>query len=352
MEALTHHRLVSLPLGRHVIFTAIFNTVIGLALAFSLSTDPPGASLILSHSIGFTLFASFYLYGRYCRYRTGTMLLTLIGGSVLGVSLGAVLIGWLQGLSVAELLAALRDNPMGLWSSLTFALLFGGVGLYFVVSRTRIRKADDALREERFKRLEYDKKLVESQLRLLQAQIEPHFLFNTLSNIAGLIETDPGRGKKMLEDLTRYLRGSLRRSRSTSATLAQELALIQDYLALFQVRMGDRLEYQVAAPESLMSVSLPPMLLQPLVENAVKHGIEPAARGGSINIAADSDGDTLRLTVADTGMGLQGDGWSGFGLANVRERLRALYGDAARLTVNDNRPRGVRAVIEVPYDAT
>lgn len=188
-----------------------------------------------------------------------------------------------------------------------------------------------------------------TRLRLLQAQVEPHFLFNTLSNVRRLCQSDAGAGRAMLAQLTRYLRAALPRMREHETTLAEEIDLVSAYLGLQKIRMGTRLETSIEAPEPLLSARVPPMMLATLVENAIKHGIAPLAEGGAIRIKAERLADAMRLTVADTGRGL-GDAASGtgVGLANIRARLAALYGGRAALRLEANAPRGVAAVITLP----
>jgi sensor histidine kinase YesM len=188
-----------------------------------------------------------------------------------------------------------------------------------------------------------------TRLRLLQAQVEPHFLFNTLSNVRRLCQSDAGAGRAMLGQLTRYLRAALPRMREHETTLAEEIDLVEAYLGLQKIRMGARLETSIEAPAPLLKARVPPMMLATLVENAIKHGIAPLAEGGAIRIKAERLTDALRLTVADTGRGFfAGSSGSGVGLANIRARLAALYGERAALRLEANAPRGVAAVITLP----
>jgi LytS/YehU family sensor histidine kinase len=163
-----------------------------------------------------------------------------------------------------------------------------------------------------------------------------------------LIDSDPARGKAMLLDLTSYLRTSLSRTLPEKMTLAQEMEIIRAYLNIQKVRMGDRLHFTIDVPDALREQPFPPMLLQPLVENAVQHGLEPKIDGGEIVIKAALESSALRVEVADTGMGLSSFDQSGVGIANVRERLRLLFADKGRFIIEENRPHGVKAVIEVP----
>jgi LytS/YehU family sensor histidine kinase len=156
----------------------------------------------------------------------------------------------------------------------------------------------------------------------------------------------------MLLDFTRYLRTSLVKSRGQHTTLGHELEMIGAYLNIFKVRMADRLKFSLKLPDHLKDVAFPPMLLQPLVENAIKHGLEPKVEGGEIRVEAEEENGLLRLAVVDTGMGIHGDYHSGLGLDNVRERLESLYDHRARFILEENQPCGVRAILEVPHESS
>ena len=217
----------------------------------------------------------------------------------------------------------------------------------------RKKMEDLRLQEQDMLRLRAERQAVEAQLRMLQAQIEPHFLFNTLANIVSLIERDSATAKQMLLHLTDSLRLSLRRSREDRATLAQETELLKNYLAIFRMRLGGRLEYDLEIPADLLSLRVPPMLIQPLVENAIVHGIEPQTEGGRITVRAELREGLLVVTVTDTGRGFRDEiSGQGVGLANVRSRLQALFGGKARLVLNENEPRGVVALLEIPLEDT
>lgn len=215
-------------------------------------------------------------------------------------------------------------------------------------AETRARAASATAAEEGLKR-----QLAEAQLKMMQAQVEPHFLFNTLASVDYLIETDPSRASRMQKNLIQYLRAALPQMREGSTTLGKELALVRSYLEILKVRMEDRLQFAITVPQGLMSAQFPPMMLQSLAENAIKHALEPKPEGGSITVTADIANGNLRVTVADTGLGFGAAGKSGtgVGLANVRERLAALYGGRAKLTIEANSPAGTIVTIEVPYEA-
>jgi signal transduction histidine kinase len=216
------------------------------------------------------------------------------------------------------------------------------------VYHLRAQSAQEEVRGAELRRGALETQQLATRLRLLQAQVEPHFLFNTLSNARRLCQSDGPAGRAMLAQLSRYLRGALPRMRENETSLADEIDLIEAYLGLQKIRMGARLETSIEAPEPLLGARVPPMMLATLVENAIKHGIAPLAEGGSIRVSAERGGDALRLTVADTGRGLTASSGAGVGLANIRARLAALYGNRAALELQANAPRGVAAVITLP----
>ncbi|MBB3291582.1 signal transduction histidine kinase [Mitsuaria sp. BK045] len=191
---------------------------------------------------------------------------------------------------------------------------------------------------------------LEAQFSALNAQIEPHFLFNTLANVKRLYETAPERGRDMMGSLIAYLRAALPSMRQGMSTLGQELELARSYLTILQMRMGERLRFDIEADAALFATSLPPMVLPTLVENAIKHGLSPLPEGGRIDICArrESAGDGLLLEVRDTGQGFAASGGSGVGLANTRARLTAMFGAQAWLELEAAEPRGVIARVRVP----
>ena len=196
----------------------------------------------------------------------------------------------------------------------------------------------------------------ESQLRLLQAQIEPHFLFNTLANVQSLIGHDTPGARQMLIDFTDYLRAGLDQLRHADSTLAQELDMARSYLQLFQIRMGERLRYRIEAGAAARAAILPPLLLQPLIENAITHGLEPKVEGGLVLIKASVRDGRLEIEVTDDGMGLdaprrQTRSGNGMALDNIRARLRTRYAGNAALNVAA-RTVGTHVSLHLPYVAT
>jgi len=200
------------------------------------------------------------------------------------------------------------------------------------------------------------RQVVEARMAAMQAQVEPHFLFNTLASIDHLIETDPARASQMQRNLIALLRASMpsmRESNPSAQTLGREIAVIRPYLEILKVRMEDRLQASVDVPNGLLSAEFPPMMIQSLVENAIKHGLEPKAEGGTLRVAAEIVDGRLAVTVADTGLGfgLADTAGTGVGLANIRERLKLLYGERASVVVTDNEPSGTVVTLTVPYQA-
>lgn len=199
-------------------------------------------------------------------------------------------------------------------------------------------------------RVTLEREMTEARLQVLQAQIEPHFLFNTLANVRRLYAEDPTVGRDMLDSLIRYLEIALPRMRHGGSTLERDAELIESFLRIQQIRMGRRLAFGIDIPRRLRSCVVPPMMLMTLVENAVKHGIAPRPRGGLIRIAARVENDRLTLSVADTGVGFGSSSGVGIGLANISARLAAEFGDRARLSLENNDLGGATATIELPLD--
>ena len=229
--------------------------------------------------------------------------------------------------------------------------LFGG-GLALRAYFSEHRRWDEHHHVRELNALESRVHEADLRLGVLQAQVEPHFLFNTLASVRALVRQDPAQAEATLDALVDFLRATipkLREDRGLHATLGQQLDLCSSYLALMQVRMGGRLTYDVRADEALRAAPFPPSLLITLVENAIKHGIEPRPGPGRIDIDAVRDGDALRVQVRDDGAGLQPGLSTGVGLANVREQLAARYGARAAFVLSPAAEgRGVCAEIRVP----
>ncbi len=220
------------------------------------------------------------------------------------------------------------------------------IWIFFIAEKTLITEKKH--KDEGLNRLSHKKTLVENQLRLLQAQIEPQFLFNTLSGIIDLRDINLEKAKKMQMHFIQYLRATLLKTRVAETTVEQEMDLIRAYLDIFKVRMGDRMHYEIDMDPNVGDISFPSMLIQPIVENAIMHGLEKKATGGKITISARKNGDSLKVTVADTGSRCSTNIEAGEGLTNVRQRLDSLFRTRGRMAIEDNSPSGIQVIIEVP----
>jgi signal transduction histidine kinase len=227
-----------------------------------------------------------------------------------------------------------------------------------MLAEVKAAEATETAEAESLKR-----QVVEARMAAMQAQVEPHFLFNTLASIDHLIETDPPRASQMQKHLIALLRASMPTMREAAGggngkgngarDLNRELAMVRPYLEILKVRMEERLTTQIDVPDGLLSAEFPQMMIQTLVENAIKHGLEPKPEGGQLIVKAEIVHGKLAVTVADTGLGFgrAATAGTGVGLANIRERLQMLYGPRASLTVAENQPSGTRVTITVPYKA-
>jgi hypothetical protein len=235
------------------------------------------------------------------------------------------------------------------WTTTNFGLS-GGLALAVYVRFRSARFARETLRAAEMERLAASREVLASRLAAMQARIEPQFLLGTLTQVEALYDRDPQGGDRMLDALIIYLRTALPQLRSERSTLAEEVRLAESYLRIVQLRMGSRLSYTVSLDAGLGDNAFPPMLLLPLVDDAIRTGLEPLAHGGTIEIGADVDGDRLRVRVADDGMPRATPSDERASIATLHERLRGLYGDAARLELA-NAPQGVVATIEVPLES-
>lgn len=231
------------------------------------------------------------------------------------------------------------------------------IGLFATKMMMGGKKRAEALTEQARANAEREalqRQVSEAKMQMMQAQVEPHFLFNTLASVEYLIETDPPRAAAMQRSLIKYLRAVLPQMRENPLviTLGREVDLVRDYLELLKMRMEERLEVHFDVADNLRAAAFPPMMLQSLTENAIKHGLECKPEGGSLLIRAQLVDNTLRVSVTDDGMGfgaVKSDS-TGLGLASIRERLKLLHGNQARLLIEPNQPSGVCASIEVPFE--
>lgn len=275
---------------------------------------------------------------------------TIIAGAALGALLACVV--WLVAHPGA--MVSWKQSALQSWQPFLFGIVFAAIQVVqdFVASERGIaRRAQQTMQRQQ---QEAAKQAAEAQLRLLQAQIEPHFLLNTLANVRSLVKRDTHRATEMLDHLSDYLHVALPRMRQTHSTLERETQLSMSFLSIMQIRMGARLTFSFDIPASLGAVTFPPMLLQTLVENSIKHGLEPSSEGGEISVRAtlltQALGQFVQVVVADTGIGFgrANTGGTGIGLVNIRERLQSLYGNNASLTISENSPRGVVTTLIIP----
>ncbi len=328
-------------LAGYLVFVLLFNTAVA-ALLTLLGTDRYFLiELLYSQSIGLSCglpaLGVVWLARNTAQLRLG-LTLSIAFGVLSGVSIASLVTSFLP--------HARSVNPL---QALGVGLLIAiGAGYYFF-TREGTARLEHELQLQQKHRSELDRSRSEMQLRMLQAQIEPHFLFNTLANVSALIRSDPPKAEKLLVHLNAFLRATLQRSREERSTLAHELELVRNYLNIIGLRMGPRLNWSIDVPEQLTKRPFPMMLLQPLVENAIKHGIEPKRGVGTVGIKATVDGRRMLIEVADTGVGLTAElSGDGYGLNNVRQRLQALYGASARLEIRQNEGAGVTVQMELP----
>ena len=337
---------------QHLLRRSLINAVFCAAIALALAVSGPrdwAVQFVYAMSIGFitlfTVHAGWWLIARgrgsFWARRGLAAALLLVGvatGFVLGTAIGDAYSGhstWEQ----------LHFAPGRFTSTVLISLFASVVIAYYYFSRGRAQAL-----EARIAAAERD--AAEARLKLLESQLEPHMLFNTLANLRALITLDPPRAVAMLDRLNSYLRVTLAGSRALSHPLSAEFARLSDYLALMQVRMGPRLRYTLDLPDDLHHLPVPPLLLQPLVENAIRHGLEPAVEGGEITVRSRRTGDRITLEVCDTGVGIDPDAPppsnGGFGLMQVRERLATVHGDSAALRLSPLRDGGTCASISFP----
>ncbi len=252
---------------------------------------------------------------------------------IVGLYIGYAIAFALRGRSIVDVA---QRSPNFIVGTLFFAVLISSILYQFFKQKALIAEAEAERERERARALAAEKQSLDAQLRALQAQVEPHFLFNTLANVASLIDSSPQSARRMLARLIELLRARLGASRAATASVGQEIELVRAYLDILSIRMGERLRYSIDAPAQVLSLPLPPLLLQPLVENAIRHGLEPKVDGGRVDLIARVDADTLRFDLIDDGLGFaQTTAGSRVGLANLRERLRGLFGDRGRLLIEE-----------------
>lgn len=349
---------------RNLLFTAILCAiVIAVIVLFSLGMGHRITWKMLAEVATFSLLIGYtqhYLYKITITLarRRQRLAPLLMHPMMLGVALpiAAIYVGYV--LAVSLLTGTLWLNVSENWRGFVFAscvTIAIGWLLWEAIEATRKNEVERRERAELQANVDRaERERTTAELKALRAQVEPHFLYNTLSNVVSLIEREPATAKYMTERLIGYLRHTLDASRRENATVGDELAIIADYLEILRLRMGERLWYEIAADDATRALPLSPMLLQPLVENAIKHGLEPKIEGGRITVSAVVQDGRLNIVVEDTGLGFgvaTDTAGSGSGLANVRGRLKAIYGDAARLSI-EQPEAGTRIRLSLPIAAS
>lgn len=327
-------------IARRGLVAVAFNTVLAAAITLT-GFHGFWANMVYSQLIGLTIWA--LIDG-------GRQMLASNGypgaPAMAALVVGSVLVGYFGGSALGDLilgemlLHGMSRSPRAMVGFFLMSLAAGGFGTFYLTSREQLAKA-------RLAHEEAQRHAAEARLKLLETQLEPHMLFNTLANLRALIGTDPERATDMLDRMVAYLRATLGASRATVHPLQAEFDRLRDYLELMAVRMGPRLHYTLDLPPELAACPVPPLLLQPLVENAIKHGLEPKVEGGSITVSARLDGTRMLLTVDDTGVGLRADQQrtEGFGVAQVRERLATTYGQQGAIELIATHAGGTRATV-------
>jgi len=312
--------------------------------AFITDTGPERAAHLIAFfkvcAMVAPILLAILLTGRYGPPRGGRRVVAL--AVAIGVSSA---IGLLLRVAVSNAWVVFEQLARTTWPR--YALLGAGLALALEFYRHEMASLD-AQRHAEVDRVRFASELAESRLQVLQAQIEPHFLFNTLANVRRLHGTDPTAARNMLEHLTRYLKAALPQMRDGRSTLGRDAEIAMAYLRIQQVRMGRRLVVAIDIPAELHELPVPAMMLLTLAENAIKHGVGPALHGGTVRLGAHAEGDRLILTVADSGVGLAPGSGTGIGLANIRARLAAQFGRAAQLALQNNELGGLTATIALP----
>lgn len=343
---------------RNLVYTLIWNSLFGLFfmlvnMAFAARL-PNGRQVLLffaiANLVGFAIHALYEggeVLGLTARARrSGYVVKTIYfsGVPILGVIAGLQAAEWLFHIGFGGWLV----TPQWLLSIVATSLVISSVLSTIFYFRAREAKAQAELAGEREATERVQREAIAANLRALQAQIEPHFLFNTLANVSSLVDRDPARAKHMLERFIRFLRASLAATRMERTTLGAERELIAAYLDVLSVRMESRLQYRIDIAPELEAFALAPMLLQPVVENAIRHGLEPKVEGGRLEFVARREGGDVVIEVRDTGVGFGATTQGGVGLTNLRDRLRGLYGERAALAVSENRPCGTIVAVRLP----
>jgi sensor histidine kinase YesM len=363
MEVIPALRRFKPGFWRDFLFTLVFNTLIAVFFTTIASMFSGGSinlvrtfgvNMVISQCIGFTMGVAMHYLTKFLVMRQlmparptiavgMAYVLVAIGCTLVGYAIAAAILGWenwtrwlftKQNIVVVSIFCA----------SISLSVLFIMQSSYArLQNETRGAQAAAAL--ERSQR-----DLATSELKTLRAQVEPHFLYNSLAHVSTLIDVDPPKAKLMIDRLIALLRNNVEGSRDNVSSIARELDGVENYLGILKLRMGDRLEYSVSGTDAARACVAPPMVLQPLVENAIKHGLEPKINGGRIDVRAEVADGMARVTIQDTGLGFGAvaSTSTGTGLANLKARLRATCGDRAKLAISETVGGGVTITLTLP----
>jgi len=324
-------------------------SVLGFLINLAFLPDRPWwHTVIAANAIGLAMAMSlmgvWFNYGKIVRAK-GKALVTIVGLGLVGGLFGGLTAMFETGGDWSILLDKLPRIVVTVTIVVTALVAIPTIVVAVLRNRHYQILAEQLRRDAEQERLA--RELSETQLRLLRAQIEPHFLFNTLGAVQQLAEQGAPRAAELTSHLIDFLRASMSDMRSEQVALTTEFGLVDSYLRVMQIRMGERLRYRIDLPDALAATQVPSMLVLTLAENAIKHGIEPAMHGGEIVVTAHDDGGTIRIGVRDSGVGMSDTPGAGTGLENVRHRLRLAYGEGACLLLSEAEP-GLRAEISIP----
>ena len=345
--------------ARNFVYTFVFNALLGLvftalAIMFSERIDLGRqlfVTFVFSQCIGYAIYLMMLVFQavvstEFRRSAAGRWLCYLVI-PVIGVFVGY----W-----IATTILGFRDTRAemftvrGISAISAIAVLIASILIAIFVPRERAMRAQALAAREEARANAAEKEATLARMQLLEAQVEPHFLYNTLAHVVSLVDGDPPVAKRMLHRLIELLRATAA-SAQEKVTLGRELDLVRAYLDLIAMRMGHRLAWSIDAPQDLLAVEVPPMLLQPVVENAIKHGLEPKLEGGRVDVSARRENGTLVLRVIDTGLGVAAtrpSNSTGLGLANLRARLAAAFDGGASLRIADHAPSGTEVAVVLP----
>ncbi len=332
---------------RRVIITFLINTAVVAFAKLMWEIQNPFPDLLISGQVvGFSIMFGVSAAGNLHLRRISKPVAQLIA-VVLASVVGTVFVVLVKGRSLFDTFTE-WEGISRFSTTAMLGVIFGGLITAFLIFRERDAEARAAVHKAEAEKNGIARRMAEARLALMQAQVEPHFLFNTLANVRYLVENEPANALRMLDHLIEYLKAALPQMRESASTLGKEIEFLRAYLNIQQIRMGDRLRFEFRIPDALLVRPFPPAMAITLVENAIRHGLEPSCDCSDVTVSAAVDGGQLRLTVADTGVGMKAETGSGIGLVNLRTRLGEMYGDAGKLLVENNTPSGVRATIEIP----